>query len=280
MLRRSLQSLRGHLLDRMVLRPTRHEIEFAPQQRVLLGTGGAGLLECFVQRNHDAPQPPQLLVLKFPGTAGRGERSTPFPMSMMSDVRTTVWTWNPPGYGSSSGRASLPGMASAAVEFWQQASARDRGPHTSVWLCGNSLGCATALHVAASAQLDPAGAGLILRNPPPLRDVVKRVVANYPLSRLLDWVIDALCDSMDALSTAPQVRIPAVFLQSELDTLVPKCEQRRVIDRFAGPHRVVLMEGLDHGGAPNEVHEGLIEQSVRWLWQVTGCKSHESFPAS
>lgn len=266
MIRRPIQSFRRYLLDRMVLRPSRHPMEFMPQQRVMLH-GGSAPLECFVQSNFDDEESPaDLVILKFPGTAGRAERSTTFPMSMLSPLRVTMWTWNPPGYGRSGGRASLQMIASAAVEFWHQVT--DRYSHElPTWLCGNSLGCVTALSVAASVRPDPNRCGIILRNPPPLKPVVKRVARRYPMGAWMGPVADALCDSMNAMTTARQCQLPAVFLQSELDSLVPVPYQNRLIRAYGGPRQCVLMEGLTHGGIATEVHQPQIQQSIQWLWE-------------
>ena len=279
MLRKPIRSFRQYLLNRMVLRPSRHPIEFSAQQRVVLRSSGQPL-ECFVQKNFDTDQPPELLVLKFPGTAGRAERATTFPVAILRDVRASMWTWNPPGYGRSGGRASLNRIADAAIDFWTQVTQRQCDTSTSVWLCGNSLGCLPALHVAASLQPEPSRSGMIMRNPPPLVPVVRRAAEQYPLGGLMNPVVESLCDSMNAMQTARRVILPAVFLQSELDTLVPLAYQNQVVDAYAGQHKIVLMEGLDHGGVATELHESLIQYSIRWLWEQTGCKTNEPYSAS
>ena len=62
-------------------------------------------------------------------------------MSLMKARRVEVWTWNPPGYGRSEGRAGLRTIADAALAFWEQVTKRRGGPDVTTWLCGNSLGC-------------------------------------------------------------------------------------------------------------------------------------------
>ena len=272
MIRRSLLPLQRYLLDRMVLRPTRHPIEHPTQQRVLLPFGKQNL-ECFVQRNFRSDRPPELVVLKFPGTGGRAERSTGFPMSLMKRQRVEVWTWNPPGYGRSEGRASLTEIAGAALTFWDEVKRRSGRNEMTTWLCGNSLGCATALHVASEIGPSASVTGLVLRNPPPLIPVVKRVARSYPLGGLMEPVIDTLCDSMNAMLTAPRVELPAVFLQSGLDSLVTPEDQNRLIASYGGPSRVVVMEGLEHACPPNDDHFPRIAESIDWLWNQTGCES-------
>ena len=274
MMGKPILSFRQYLLDRMVLRPSRHPIEHAPLSRVMLQSSGRPL-ECFTQRNYQGDQPPELLVLKFPGTAGRAERSTEFPLSQLGRIRGSMWTWNPPGYGRSAGRASLARIADASIDFWSQVTEREAGESTSIWLCGNSLGCATTLHVAASVQPDPRRCGIVLRNPPPLIPVVKRVAQRYPFAGLVSPVAESVCDRMNVTVTARKVTLPAVFLQSELDTLVPVEYQNQVVEAYAGKSQVVLLEGLSHGGVATEFHEPMIEDSIRWLWKRTRSKINE-----
>lgn len=266
MFSRSLHNFRRRLLDRLVLEPSREPMDFGTQQRELLSFDGQPL-ETFVQANADNGEPIDLLVLKFPGTAGRAERSTEFPMSMLPQLRVAMWTWNPPGYGGSSGRATMDSITKAAIAFWQQVVQRVAAPNTHVWFCANSLGCATALHVAASIDPGITRYGIILRNPPPLIAVFKHIANRYPLGKLAHSIGDTLCEEMDAVSSASKISWPAVILQSELDTLVPPELQQEVIDAYAGPMQLVLMDGLAHGGAPTESHEPQIKSAINWLWE-------------
>ena len=277
MLRRHLRSFRRHLLDRMVLRPSQHPIHAPTLERVVLPCE-TETIECFVQQSHRDSDPPDLLVLKFPGTAGRAERSTSFPAPMLDAKRTAIWTWNPPGYGGSSGKATLSTMARAASAFWRTVTEQHAGPNTSIWLCGNSLGCASVLHIAAKHSPDPTQTGLILRNPPPLKLVIKRAAKSYPHFGLINPVIADLCDAMDTMKTAPKVNLHAVILQSELDTLVPVDFQNEMLEGYGGSLRKVLMKGIDHDGLSTEHHESAIFESIRWLWKHT-CPTKTPFTA-
>ena len=130
--------------------------------------------------------------------------------------------------------------------------------------------------IAAKHAPDPKRAGLILRNPPPLRRVIKRAAKPYPHFGLINPVIAELCDSMDTMKTAPRVNLHAVVLQSELDTLVPVDFQNEILECYGGPFRKVLMEGIDHDGLATEQHEPEICKSVRWLWKHT-CLTNNQF---
>jgi pimeloyl-ACP methyl ester carboxylesterase len=258
------------LLDRIVLRPSRGFIDCKPQQRVVL-SGGRDPLECFVWSQQEDDGPADALILKFPGTAGRAERSTEFPVGFLPTRRSKIWTWNPPGYGGSGGVASLPRIADAAIEFWDEVLRRDADPNTPVLLCGNSLGCVTALRVATQARERHQRCGVILRNPPPLIPVIDHVARRYPMGRLIAAPIAAgLNESMNALVTASRVDRPAVFLHSERDTLVPMALQQQVVEAYAGEKQTVLLEGLEHDEPACERHEARIRQAIDWLWNRIG----------
>ncbi|KAA5540936.1 alpha/beta hydrolase [Roseiconus nitratireducens] len=269
----SLHSLRGRVLDRFVLRPSRHHLPFEPKRRELIPIGEK-TMECFVQdvfpgsetsaQDATSEEPPGLVVLKFPGTAGRGERSTEAPAHYLPEVRSQVWTWNPPGYGSSRGRASLRILPQHAQQFYQHVRERFDAT-TRIWLVGNSLGCATAVALASLSHVEIDG--LILRNPPPLVETVKRVSRRYPLGHLTDPIAESLPDEMNLLRTASRVRTRTVMLQSELDRLVPAELQMQVYHALPPEKRLVILRGLDHDGVVPEDQEDEVAAAVRWLWE-------------
>ena len=270
------QSIRHWILDQLVLEPSREPISFGAQTRCELEWNDAGeKLEYFVQRlgaNSDAPA--DLFVLKFPGTAGRAERSTSFPAGNFPNSNIEVWTWNPPGYGKSCGKARWYRIEAAALKFWQHAMLSEAiNDQTRIWIVGNSLGCVTALHVAATltdTSSRTAQIGVLLRNPPPIADVVKHVAKSYPLGSLIHPVADSLADTMNAEYTAGLVQVPGVFLQSSRDELVLPAVQQKVVDAYAGEKQLVVLDGLTHAGLATEHHLPLIQSSLHWLWERTG----------
>lgn len=260
---RALRSVRWRLLDRFVLRPTRHAIPHAPKRREVVSRGGWEI-ESFVQSFCPDGRDPDLLVLKFPGTAGRAERATEYPASFLPGVACELRTWNPPGYGASRGRATLTSMPDAAKAYVSEVLGRIDRSVTRVWLVGNSLGCVTSLALASQLRsID----GVILRNPPPLVEVVKRIARRYPLGFLADPICESLHPSMNALITAKQTTVPTLMFQSELDDLVPPDSQDRVYEGLNGPKRMVVLRGIGHSGIPSEDQHEAIGESVRWLWE-------------
>lgn len=281
--------LRHWVANRLILRPTRHVIEPTGLHACALPFP-AGTLECFVARQNprcepasaaetiraetigaagefrwESSEPPELLILKLPGTAGRAERSTLFPASLLSDRTAEVWTCNPPGYGRSTGRATLAAIADAAVHFFDWVESRRRNSRTVVWISGNSLGCATALHVAAARRVD----GLMLRNPPPLVDLVRLRGGIWNLVGGGNWVASGIPHEMDAVATATGVFAPIVFIQSDSDTLVPPALQQHVRDAHPGPQQTVHLPRAEHDTPLTDKDCERIAIAARWLWKTT-----------
>ncbi|MEM6691913.1 MAG: alpha/beta hydrolase, partial [Planctomycetota bacterium] len=132
-----------------------------------------------------------------------------------------------------------------------------------VLLCGNSLGCISALYLAAE-NADVVD-GLILRNPPALDDVVRHVARQYPGGRWVGPIVNELPESMDAVIQVERVQQAIVFLQSELDSLVLPEFQTKIQDGHPGPQKVEVLVGIDHHELTDDRHEQGIESCLRWL---------------
>lgn len=267
-----IQALRRRLLDRFVLRPSRHEIGFGSKDR-RCATHGDMVDEYFVQfyragdpefGHGDTDPEVDLLVLKFPGTAGRAERATEWPCGLLPNVSAKIVTWNAPGYGGSSGRPSLTAIPPRADRFARSVLQQMPKPPKTIWLVGNSLGCATAAHLASQSDLNVDG--VLLRNPPPLIETVQRVASRYPLGKLTFPVAESLVPQMNLLLTAGKITAPTVIFQSELDELVPPESQNKVFDRLNVEKRLFVLKGLLHGSIATEEHEPAFAQAVEWLW--------------
>jgi pimeloyl-ACP methyl ester carboxylesterase len=137
-------------------------------------------------------------------------------------------------------------MARVVMEELQQhASGRP------IVLVGNSLGCVSALYLAANYQVS----GLILRNPPALREVI---IGRYGWrtlflgARLVARQIPAeLC----SLQNAARATAPAVFVVSGRDRVVPPKFQQQIIDAYRGPKQALLLPDADHA-TPMTTNEG------------------------
>ena len=103
------------LTDRIILQPTRHRLD-APQKRPLLLSHGDGSIEIWIHRvGSNTRASPSLFMIEFPGTASRAEHGIDFAEKCWSLPCVEIWAVNPPGYGRSSGTASLKNLAATAT---------------------------------------------------------------------------------------------------------------------------------------------------------------------
>lgn len=265
-------TLRTQWVDRLVLRPTTDPLDAGEQQKIPLRTADGQALDRFVHAKGPLTAntpPPALLVLKLPGTAGRAERSTPLPANFFRELDSEVWTWNPPGYGGSSGKATLLNLPQAALQFFDQTVSQRSNPQTIVWVFGNSLGCSSALYLASQRSRI---SGLILRNPPPLQQTIAHVARLgrprllHPwLDRFSVWLGRGIPPALDALQTAPLALVPAVFLSAQMDTLVPPALQTQIFNAYAGPKQMVRWRDMLHDDLPDETHLEQFANATDWL---------------
>jgi uncharacterized protein len=263
------------LADRLVLSPSRDDLfpygktrHFVPWHGGQIEvwrerTAGAGS-NSYLDRGRDLADPdePACFILKFNGKAARAERSCLDPLDQWSDVPGEIWSVNPPGYGGSSGKASLRALAPAAeavfAELVEVAAGRP------IFIAANSLGTLSALYLAARHAVTGAIAGLILRNPPPLKELIagKYAWRSLGLSR---YVAREVPSELDAVANAAAATVPAVFLMSGRDTMVPPKYQRLIFRAYAGPRRRVLLPKAGHNVrfSRHERHEYAL--GVNWL---------------
>jgi pimeloyl-ACP methyl ester carboxylesterase len=218
-----------------------------------------GHLEVWTQRTAPSTEP-QLFVLKLGGTGGRAERATLHPFEVWSDLAGEVWAPNPPGYGGSSGKATLATFASAAESVFRTLQQTADG--RPIVVTGNSLGTATALHLAA---IQSGIAGLVLRNPPPLRELIRRKFGWRTLGLGPLLVGSRIPPELDSIANARLANVPAVILTSLKDRMVPPAIQRQVINAYQGPKRIVELAGADHAFELTEPQQMEYASALRWL---------------
>lgn len=280
-------SLRRRLLDRLALRPSRQPLDPGPQLRHWIE--GSGLrLECFRQfQLGNAPgqslltkdgvaerpsvnllspsdlavgqyPPPQRVIVKFAGNAGRAERSTLHPAEAWADQNVEIWTINPPGYGQSPGRASLDHVPSMAAAVWRTI-ARHYGNVSDlpVVILGNSIGALAALHTVLADQslapepsVGPRVAGLLLRNPPDLVPLILQHRRRWFHGPVPAWLVRAWGPEFDSPRLIAGCHCPLLLLQSEWDREVPPSNQDRLWDAHPGPKLKFIVPGADHEQLP------------------------------
>ena len=259
-----MKTLLSQLADRLVLMPSTDPIDPEDRQRILIPFDG-GHLEAWANEVHQDVESPKLIALKFPGTGGRAERAGPHPCELWPDFASKIWTINPAGYGGSDGRATLqtmPAQNDAVFEF-----VRRELPDHKILLTGNSLGCLSALYLAARREV----VGIYLRNPPPLQQLIAdRPRYNWWNFGTARYVAAQIPTELDAITNAARCDCPAFFLRSEKDTVVPETYQRKIIDAYAGELQEFVVPGAEHDEfVAEEDHERYVAEveqfKDRWM---------------
>jgi len=252
-------SIPGWLTDRIILEPTRHKIHAPGARRELLAFAG-GHLEVWIHRIGpcDAVDP-ELYVLKFPGTASRAENSTGLVQNCWLDSCVEVWAVNPPGYGGSSGTASLkniPTMASCALDALQGVAKGN-----PVVVAGGSLGSVSAIYLAANYSVD----GLLVQNPPALRQVIKGRADWWHFSWATRMIANQVPEVLDSIENSTRIKVPAVFVVAGKDRIVPAMFQQQIIDAYAAPKQILFRPEADHDTPLSEHDLQQLGPLAAWL---------------
>ncbi len=244
--------------DWFVLRPSRDELDFGDQSVLEIPTQ-FGRVQVFRRLvNAQKGGQPQVRFLKAPGTAGRAERSTDFPAQLGDKVTSEVITWNPPGYGASTGRASLASLVPALAEIYDYLNDENMIPTIGV---GNSLGCCSIMGLATVRKV----AGLVLRNPPPIMEMCQRRNRWWNMWRGGSWIASGIPSKLDSMKTAPLIQCPTLFIHSLQDTFVPVEMQKRIVQSYYGLKKEVFLENSDHDTPFDKEQLSAIATSFDWL---------------
>lgn len=259
-------SLLSNLADRLILCPSTDFIDAEDRERKWIETE-TGKVEAWTVRTpaanadtHPAEHLHSLLMLKFPGTGGRAERGREFPAHLWADFETETWTINHRGYGGSSSPASLKNFTETCDAVWD--AAVKQFPDRKILLYGNSLGCISALYLAAKNG----AAGVFLRNPPALAQMIatrpRYCWWSFGLSKL---VANQVPNQLDSVANAALCQTPCLFVCSELDTVVPPKYQDMVIASFAGPHQKFVVKGANHADRIPDHQQEEFLSAINWL---------------
>lgn len=248
------------IADRLILQPTRNPVSPMGKERRVINYNN-GFIEAWTQRiGGTTSDDADVFVLKFAGTDERAERTNYQPLSSWPDLNGEVWSVNPPGYGGSSGRATLRTFAAAARAAYEDIVAQAQG--RPLILMGTSLGCISALYLAARVPIS----GMVLRNPPPLRQLIVGEHGWWNLWVGAMLVSTQVPDSLDSIRNAARCHgIPAVFIGSARDRLVPPQYQVRIVKAYAGPKRIMRLRKANHSTPMNAMEQIRFRNELAWL---------------
>jgi pimeloyl-ACP methyl ester carboxylesterase len=165
---------------------------------------------------------------------------------------------NYPGYGGSTGPADLAAIPPAALAVYDHVAKLAGGK--PIFLAGNSLGTTAALYVAASRPT----AGLILQNPPALRNLILTRFGWWNLWLLAGPIALQVPKDLDSPTNAAKVTAPAVFVLADDDTLVVPANQRKTVNAYAGPKRVIRLKGGHNDSISGDAERELVA-GFDWL---------------
>src|SRR5690606_20178469 len=108
-------------------------------------------------------------------------------------------------------------------------------------------------------------AGLLLRNPPALRQIIvsKHGWWNGWIGAWL--VAQQVPRTLDAIANSRGSDVPALFVSSGRDRIVPVPFQELVYEAYAGPKNQVLLADADHADPPGEGDIEPYRQGLAWL---------------
>lgn len=226
----------SNLTDRLVMIPSTQPIRLNDIERTSITAGPDRSLDLF--RNRGTTTQPTAFALEFGGNAERAEEVASFRSIDWGDREVESFAVNYPGYGNSTGPARLKTAAESGLIAYDWL--RKRAGGRPIYLVGNSVGTTVALHVAANR---PDVAGLILTNPPPLRRLILGRFGWWNLWLAAGPIALGVPGELDSVANGAKCRMPAIFVTSADDGVVPVGYQRRVVDAYAGPKQVELREG-------------------------------------
>ena len=256
----------GHLPDHLILFPTRTPINAGGAVRRTIPFEN-GQLEIWIAQSRLARSKgtADMYVLRFYGNADRAERWPAEEAEMWNDRAVEVWGMNYPGFGGSTGPARLSRIGPAAVAVFDEL--KRHAINRPIVPFGTSIGATAALHVAASR---PAGiAGLILQNPPPLREMILRRFGWWNLWLLAGPVALQIPKDLDSIANAKAIHAPAIFLLAEKDEVVPPHYHKLVVEAYAGEKRVIQLPGAYHNDPIESAALANLNNAVDWLLAKT-----------
>jgi pimeloyl-ACP methyl ester carboxylesterase len=232
------------LANALLLHPTTHDVPAFGAVERLVDTD-VGEMQVWVATSPSAMGvEPERFVLQLTGNGGRAERVATDTALRWGDVPTEVWAMNYPGYGGSDGPARLDRLVPAASGVYD--ALVDQAGDRPIFLDLDSMGTTVGLWLAAEKRAHRPVAGMVLKNPPPLRALINGRFGWWNLWLIAGPIASGVPVELDSEANAARSWCPAIFIQAESDGLVPPSYQDRVIAAYAGPTRRIVLAGADH----------------------------------
>ena len=198
-------------------------------------------------------------VIKFLGAAGRAENVSTHPFEVWPEHRGHIWVANPPGYGRSTGRASLRSAYETAQQVYQLVT---KDSTVRPFLTGSSFGGTVAIGIASQNPVR----GLLVRDMPNIRGLILKRHRHFP--RIAKAFADRVPDPLEVLKAAANCHVPALFVSSRKDRIVPAEFHDEIFNAYAGPKKMVRLEEADHMDPISDSEWPEYEQALYWLYDA------------
>jgi pimeloyl-ACP methyl ester carboxylesterase len=250
----------GRLPDHLILFPSSNPIDPRGAVRRTVPFDN-GQLELWTAKSRPAQKSgyADVYVLRFYGNADRAERWVSAEADAWNERAVEIWGMNYPGFGGSSGPAKLSRVGPAALSAFD--ALRTQAGDRPTVLFGASLGTTAALHVAAHRSV----AGLILHNPPAIRQMILRQFGWWNLWLLAAPLALQIPKDLDSVANAKAIRAPAIFLLAEKDEVVAPRYHRLVVDAYAGEKCVIALRGAYHNDPIEGAALADLYKALDWL---------------
>ena len=202
---------------------------------------------------------PEVYVLHFYGNADRADRWAALEAEMWNKRAIELWGMNYPGFGGSTGPARLKRIAPAALTAFD-ALRREAG-ESPIVIFAASIGTTPALYIATQRPV----AGLVLHNPPALRQLILQKYGWWNLWLLAGPVAAQIPRELDSVSNAKAVHAPAIFLLAENDEIVAPRFQQLVVNAYAGEKRIIHLRGAHHNDPIEGTAQTELDGDLDWL---------------
>jgi hypothetical protein len=217
------------LEDRLIFFPTKGGHVTGPGRDLeLRAEDGVRLHARFIERPGAAHT-----LLYLHGNAGNLASRSDL-LSQLSQVDANVLALEYRGYGQSAGDPSEHGLYldAAAAYDW----ALGRGPASTLWLLGESLGGGPACELASTREVG----GLILLAA--FTSIADMAALSFPWLPV-KWMVRTRFDN---LSKLPQVRAPIMVIHGRHDEVIPFEMGQRLFARAAQPKRALWLDQAGH----------------------------------
>lgn len=250
--------------DKLILFPTQDKLEEKGLEKLTFKSKENKQIEIYGKVVPEA----KYLIIHFMGNKSRAEQDINWFYDAFwktQPFKVEIWAVNYPGYGQSEGNGTMKEMADSSLEAFDYLI-KKYGKNKQIIIEGNSIGTTAALHVANQRGQSTKIKNLILKNPPPLKQMVLQENGwwnLYLIALPVSWKIPKALDSIHNISQIPQ--IPILFLQAEKDETVPVKYQNMVIQAHEGSQKVLIFKGANHAFLPIMSQSSKLKEGFNWL---------------